>query len=266
MNQKKDNMTIENLTPERRDYILKKLSVLGSVKVKDVSAKFNVSEVTVRKDLELLEKKNLLLRVRGGAIQLNYNPIEEDAPITVKQQKNYLEKQLIGKAAVSLIKENDTIILDSGTTTLEIAKNLHKFKNLSIITNALNIAMVLNEYKRFQVIIPGGYLREKSVSLVGPIPESFLKNFYCDKLFLGIDSFNLERGVSTPNLEEASMNQMMISIAKEVIAVFDSSKFNRGSFAFIAPVNKINTIITDSGIDPKMKDELERLGIKVIIA
>ena len=150
-------MTIENLTPERRDYILKKLSVLGSVKVKDVSAKFNVSEVTVRKDLELLEKKNLLLRVRGGAIQLNYNPIEEDAPITVKQQKNYLEKQLIGKAAVSLIKENDTIILDSGTTTLEIAKNLHKFKNLSIITNALNIAMVLNEYKRFQVIIPGGY-------------------------------------------------------------------------------------------------------------
>ncbi|MGQ1889224.1 transcriptional repressor AgaR [Thermophagus sp. OGC60D27] len=259
-------MITENLTPERRNYILKQISDTGSIKVKEVSSKFNVSEVTVRKDLEVLEKKNLLLRVRGGAIKLNYTPAEEDSPITEKQQKNYREKQLIGKAAVSLIKENDTIILDSGTTTLEIAKNLQKFNKLSIITNALNIAMVLNEYKRFQVIIPGGYLREKSASLVGPIAESFLKNFYCDKLFLGIDSFNLERGVSTPNLEEASMNQMMISIAKEVIAVFDSSKFNRGSFAFIAPVNKINTVITDAGVDPHTKEELERLGVKVIIA
>jgi len=254
------------MTPERRDYILQELKKHGSIRVKDVSDRFNVSEVTIRKDLELFEKKNLLLRVRGGAIRLNYSYMGDDNSITEKQQKNYKEKQLIGRAAASLINENDTIILDSGTTTLEIAKNLQKFQNLSIITNALNIAIVLNEYKRFPVIIPGGYLREKSMSLVGPIAESFLKNFYCDKLFLGIDSFNLERGVSTPNLEEASMNQTMISISKEVIAVFDSSKFNSRSFASIAPITKINTIITDSGIDPKMKIELERLGIKVIIA
>ena len=192
--------------------------------------------------------------------------MNDDNSITEKQQKNYKEKQLIGKAAAALINENDTIILDSGTTTLEIAKNLQKFQNLSIITNALNIAIVLNDYKRFSVIIPGGYLREKSLSLVGPIAESFLKNFYCDKLFLGIDSFNLEGGVSTPDLEEASMNQTMISVSKEVIAVFDSSKFNRRGFATIAPITRISTVITDAGIDPKMKMDLERLDIKVIIA
>ena len=255
-----------NMTPERRDYILQELKKHGSIKVKDVSDRFNVSEVTIRKDLELFEKKNLLLRVRGGAIRSNNSYMGDDNSIVEKQQKNHKEKQLIGRLAASLINENDTIILDSGTTTLEIAKNLQRFQNLSIITNALNIAIVLNEYKRFTVIIPGGYLREKSMSLVGPIAESFLQNFYCDKLFLGIDSFNLERGVSTPDLEEASMNQTMISVSKEVIAVFDSSKFNRRSFATIAPITKINTVITDSGIDPKMKIDLERLEIKVIIA
>jgi DeoR family transcriptional regulator of aga operon len=258
-------MTRVSSTPERRDYILQELKKNGTVNVKEVNERFKVSEVTIRKDLEILEKKNLLLRVRGGAIRLSYNFIGDDHSISEKQKINHKEKQLIGKAAAALINENDTIILDSGTTTLEVAKNLHKFQNLSIITNALNIAIVLNEYKRFRVIIPGGYLREKSMSLIGPIPESFLKNFYCDKLFLGIDSFNLEKGVSTPILEEASMNQTMISISKEVIAVFDSSKFEKRSFATIAPVTSIHTIVTDSGIDSKIQFELERLGIKVII-
>jgi DeoR/GlpR family transcriptional regulator of sugar metabolism len=258
-------MSKESSTPERRDYILQELMKKGTIRVKDVSNRFGVSEVTIRKDLELLEMKNLLLRVRSGAIRLNHNYIGDDFSINEKQQKNFKEKQLIGKVAATLINENDTIIFDSGTTTLEVAKNLTKFQNLSIITNALNIAIILNEYKRFPVIIPGGYLREKSMSLVGPFAEEFLKKFYCDKLFLGIDSFNFERGVSTPNMEEASMNQTMISISKEVIAVFDSSKFDKHSFATIAPVTKINTIVTDSGIDPKINAELERIGIKVII-
>jgi len=255
-----------SLTPERRDYILQEIRKQGNIKVKEISNRFKVSEVTIRKDLKLLEMKNLLLRVRGGAISLKYNHISEDDPISEKQQKNYREKQLIGKKAASLINENDTIILDSGTTTLEVAKNLQKFHNLSIITNALNIALILNEYKKFPVIMPGGYLREKSMSLVGPIAESFLKNFYCDKLFLGVDSFNPERGVATLNMEEASMNQTMISVSREVIAVFDSSKFNRDGFAFIAPITRITTIVTDSGIPQKTKTELEQLGIRVIIA
>lgn len=259
-------MAKESLTPERREYILQKLENVGTIKVKDISSKFNVSEVTIRKDLKFLERKNRLLRTRGGAIKLNYSYNGDDSSINEKQFKNFAEKQAVGRSAASLINENDTIILDSGTTTLEIAKNLSRFQNLTIITNALNIAIVLNEYKRFSVVIPGGYLREKSISLVGPIAESFLKNFYCDKLFLGIDSFNLERGVSTPNIEEASMNQTMISVSREVIAVFDSSKFDSRSFATIAPISKINTVVTDKGISDKMKMELERMGIKVIIA
>lgn len=259
-------MSKESSTPERRDYILQQLAKNGTVRVKDVSNRFGVSEVTIRKDFVILEMKNLLLRVRSGAIRLNHNYIGDDYSIKEKQQRNFKEKQLIGKAAAALICENDTIIFDSGTTTLEVSKNLSKFQNLSIITNALNIAIVLNDYNRFPVIIPGGYLREKSMSLVGPSAEEFLKKFYCDKLFLGIDSFSIERGVSTPSMEEASMNQTMISISKEVIAVCDSSKFGTHSFATIAPVNKINILVTDSGIDSKIKAELERIGIKVIIA
>jgi len=262
-------MDIASLTPERREYILKEIKEKGSIKVKDISKRFNVSEVTIRKDLKLLEKKKVLLRVRGGAISLKYNNIEDiekDDSISEKQQKNHKEKQAIGKKAASLISENDTIIFDSGTTTIEVAKNLQKFQNLSVITNALNIAIVLNKYKKFPVIIPGGHLREKSMSLVGPRAELFLKNFYCDKLFLGVDSFSIERGVSTLDLEEASMNQTMISASKEVIAVFDSSKLNRNSFAFIVPTSKITTIVTDSNIPSEMKAELEHMGIQVIIA
>jgi DeoR family transcriptional regulator of aga operon len=256
----------EKSTLKRRDYILQVLKTGDTVQVVDVSKRFSVSEVTVRKDLEQLEKKNLLLKVRGGAIRLPYKPAPDDLAIRDKQQKNLAEKQRIGKAAAALILPGDTIILDSGTTTSEIAKNLNPIENLSIITNALNIASLLVENNKFSVIVPGGFLRHKSSSLVGPSAEAFLNNFYCDKLFLGVDSFNLEKGVSTPDIDEASMNRAMINSAREVIAVFDSSKFEKRSFALIAPVTSINTIVTDDGIPKDIKEKLEKLGIKVIIA
>ena len=116
------------------------------------------------------------------------------------------------------------------------------------------------------VILLGGHLRETSQSTVGPLAESNLKVFYCDKLFLGVDSFNLECGLSTPNLEEANINQSMFSMAKEIIAVFDSSKFNKRSFVFIAPVNKINTVVTDSGIPSNVRMQLKSMGIGLHIA
>ncbi|HPE86867.1 MAG TPA: transcriptional repressor AgaR [Bacteroidales bacterium] len=255
-----------NSALDRRTYILEKLRVNKNITVNELIKKFQVSAVTIRKDLDQLERKNQLLKVRGGAIHISNTNIGEDMDLGVKQEKNKTEKQNIGKIAVTLIQENDTIILDSGTTTMEIAKRLEKFQNITIITNALNIAQYLAGYKRFNVIIPGGYLRNKSLSMVGSMAESCLRNFFVDKLFLGIDSFDPEKGVSTPNMEEASINQTMISIAREVIAVFDSSKFHRQSFAHIAPLSKINTIITDSGISREMVEQLESRNIKVIIA
>lgn len=253
-------------TKERRAEMLRKLNSGVKLVVSDLSKEFGVSEVTIRKDLSELQKRNLLTRVRGGAMRLPNVSLGEELKISDKQLYYYKQKQVIGKLAATLIKEDDTIILDSGTTTMEIAKNLHSFRNLTIITNALNIAVELTKYNKFNVILLGGHLRASSFSTVGPIAEASLKVFYCDKLFLGVDSINIERGVSTPNIEEANINQTMISMSKEIIAVFDSSKFNKKSFAFIANINQLNAIVTDEGIQPGMKRELAERNVKVHIA
>lgn len=253
-------------TKERRAMILQELGKRPEVTVNQLSVMFKVSEVTIRKDLNELKRRNLLTRIRGGALRLPETNLGADMAIKEKQLFHYREKRAIGKLAASLINENETILLDSGTTTLEIARNLHNFKNLTIVTNAINIAVELSNYNRFTVILLGGHLRESSLSTVGPLAESTLKIFYCDKLFLGVDSFNLEKGVSTPNIEEANINQTMMSMSKETIAVFDSSKFNKRSFTFIAPVDKINTVVTDEGIPMDVKIQLKKMHINVQIA
>ncbi len=140
------------------------------------------------------------------------------------------------------------------------------FTNLTIITNALNIAISLAEMKNVNVIIPGGILRRNSLSLVGATAEETVQNYFCDKLFLAVDGFNLTHGLSTPNAEEAYLNRIMIKIAKKVIVVADSSKFSKRSFAVIAPIAKIDIVITDAGISSKDQKELENAGVRVIIA
>jgi DeoR/GlpR family transcriptional regulator of sugar metabolism len=253
-------------TKERRALILQALNESSEVSVTTLSKKLDISEVTIRKDLNELKRRNLLLRVRGGAIRLPEMKLGDDTAIKVKQMFNTKEKRAVGELAATLIKENDTIIIDSGTTTLELAKNLHNFNNLTIITNAINIALELSNYKRFTVILLGGHVRESSTSTVGPIAESTLKLFYCDKLFLGVDSFNIKEGVTTPNIEEANINQTMMAMAKETIAVLDSTKFEKRSFAFIAPVNKIHTVVTDNGIPSEIKSQLKKMDINLFIA
>ena len=235
---------------ERRAQILQLLKSSPKILVSSLSQMFNISEVTIRKDLEELENRNLLIRVRGGAIRLPKLNIAEEQATTEKKRFHYREKRSIGRMAATLIQENETIILDSGSTTMEIAKNLHSFKQLS-------------KYKRFNVILLGGHLRDSSLSTVGPIAENTLKIFYCDKLFLGVDSFNLERGVSTPNIEEANINQTMITMVKETIAVLDSSKVNKKSFAFIAPVSKLSAIVTDNNMPLDIKTQIKKMGVKL---
>ncbi|MCI2082969.1 MAG: DeoR/GlpR family DNA-binding transcription regulator [Bacteroidales bacterium] len=251
---------------ERRSKILNILRDKRKITVAEMASLFQVSEVSIRNDLQFLEEKELLLRVKGGAVNINTANESEDIAITKKQQSHSDEKRIIGKVASEFIKEGETIIIDSGTTTLEVAKNLEKFNNLTIITNGINVAEQLAQYDRFSVIVLGGYMRSVSLSTVGMTAESTLRNFFVDKLFLGVDSFNLEKGLSTPNAEEASLNRAMIDCAKEVIAVFDSSKLEKRSFAFIAAMDKINVIITDNGISEEYREKIEHAGINLIIA
>jgi DeoR family transcriptional regulator of aga operon len=253
-------------TVSRRIKILEALKLHGQVSIKDLIEGLGVTGVTIRNDLAQLEKKKVLIRARGGAIQINHHDMFEDYPISHKQKKHHLEKIEIGKKAAELVEEYNTIIIDSGSTTYELAKNLKNFNNLTVITNALNIAVLLAEYNNINVIVPGGMLRKNSLSLVGILAEKIFKDYFCDKFFLGVDGFDIDFGVSTPNPEEAHLNQLMIGISKEVIVVADSSKFQKRGFAFIAPINKINTVVTDSGITSENRTRLENLGIKVIIA
>jgi DeoR family transcriptional regulator, aga operon transcriptional repressor len=249
-------------TISRRVKILELLSTEGQVSVNELSKKFDVSEVTIRNDLSHLEKKGLLIKTRGGGLKTQRVGIDQQ--LNDKAKINSREKLSIGKRAAELINDNDIIIIDSGTTTVEIAKNIGRVNNLTVITNALNIAsqLIRDEIK---VILLGGILRTSSLSLIGPIGENSIKNFYCDKCFLGVDGIDSQSGIYTPNLEEAHLNRMMIDASKEIIIVTDSSKFKRKSFAHIAPISKVNIVITDSKIPEDELKNLHGMGIKVII-
>ena len=248
----------------RRSAILQLLKQNSNISVTELSKKFGVSEVTIRKDLNLLKERNLLVRTRGGAILHETRKDDNDTSIRFKKLANFREKKAIGRAAANLIKEGDTIIIDSGTTALQVACNLHRFRNLTIITNALNVAQEVLAYKRFNVILLGGNIRNASESVVGALAESNLKMFYCDKLFLGVDSFSIDNGLSTPNVEEANINQIMISRSREVIAVFDSSKVNKRALAFITTLDKIDRIVTDEGMDKSTRSHLKAMDVDVI--
>lgn len=252
-------------TVERRKKILNMLDKNGQVFVHELSEAFNVSEVTIRNDLELFESKRLLIRSRGGAMKFD-NSVGMDFQLSDKDKIHYAEKIRIGKKAAALVNSGETIILDSGTTTMEIAKNLNPEDSINVITNAFNIANQLINSQNINIIVPGGTLRKNSHSLVGPLAEKSIRNFYVDKVFLGVDGFDTSQGAFTPNIEEASLNQIMIEISKEVILVADSSKFKRRSLAFICPVTKIDVVVTDEQISREDQNRLADLGVKVIIA
>ncbi len=255
----------QRFTVSRRKKILERIQETGEVMVTGLSKEFDVSEVTIRNDLEHLERKNLLIRARGGAIHSD-NHVGIDQRLTDKNKLHMAEKAAIGKKAASLIHDGETIIIDSGSTTAEIVKHLGEVRQLNVITNALNIANLLTAHSSINVIIPGGYLRQNSMSLVGPLAEKNLLGFYVDKLFLSTDGFDTHQGIYTPNIDEAHLNGLMISIAKEVILVTDSSKFKRKSLAFICTIDKIKTVVTDAGIPADDKKRLEEAGVEVLIA
>ncbi len=248
---------------ERRALILQMLEQKPEVQVTEISRETGISEVTIRKDLTILQSRHLLLRTRGGAMRKPVENQNQEKAIDIKRMFNFKEKERIGEEAAKMIKDGDYVMFDSGTTTLEVARNLDRFQNLHIITNAMNIATELMKYKRFDVVMIGGNVRSNSQSTVGPLALSVMRNFSRYKLFLGVDSFSIEEGISTHNMEEALLNQMMIQQADKVIAVFDSSKFNKRSYVHVADTRQLNCIITDRAIPTGMTAKLKSLGVEV---
>jgi DeoR family transcriptional regulator of aga operon len=254
---------VNNSTVERRSHILEILEKNGQVDVGSLSKKFNVSEVTIRKDLRYFEKKNILMRSRGGAFKQSV--VGEDMSIFERRKQNIHLKRKIGMAAVNLIGNGETILFDSGTTIMEVVKCIPKRSEITIITNAIDIAYRLADYPKVKVIVPGGILRRNSLSLVGEQAANTLRDFYCDKCFIGADGIDIEKGLLTTNIEEAHLMRVNIKNAKKVIALVDSSKFHSKGIMTVAGLNEIDMIITDRGIPEGIRKQLNALKIEVII-
>lgn len=252
-----------NPTALRRNQIKELISYAGRVKVDILSSRFDVSEVTIRGDLRHLEEQGFILRSYGGA-QIR-EPVGTDTSFSQKRKLHADEKRRIGAAAASLIHDGEAVILDSGTTTSEIVKFLDDKKNLTIMTNAVNIATDLAGKANSNVMLTGGTLREKSFSLVGVQAERMLKEYHFDKVFLGVDGFDIETGLTTPNPYEAQINRVMAECAKEVIIVTDSSKFGRKSLVSIIGLDGIDRVITDSNIPQIYLKHLKERNIGVIL-
>lgn len=249
-------------TVERRNKIIQKIESEGSVRVDELSDEFDVSSVTIRNDLDFFEEKGLIHRTYGGA--LLRNNVYNDPSIEEKKKINIEEKKRIAEYAVDLIKDGESIILDSGSTTREIALRLNDKRNLTIMTNAINIALELAGSTNMEIMLTGGVLRDKTYSLVGPEAERTMQNYYFDKLFLGVDGMDFEHGLTTSHPLEAQLNRIMVERSNNVIAVTDSSKFNRHSFSYICDLNQINTLVTDKNISPDFEDKLKKRDIMVI--
>lgn len=256
-------MQVNNSTLKRRANILDQLEKMGEVYVQELSKNFNISEVTIRNDLLLLEKKGLLIKTRGGAIKKKSSNF--DLELNQKLKKNFKEKQKIGLKAIEFVKNGDTIVLDSGSTTLAIAKNLKKFKNIKVITNSLPITEEIADFKGVEVILLGGILRKEMRSLVGPTTENNLKDYNCDIAFIGVDGIDVNYGISTPIMYEAVLSKIMIDIAKKSVIVCDSSKFKKRSFAKISDLSSVDVLITDKEIPADDKSSLEQMNIELVL-
>jgi len=251
------------LNEERRRAILEILNRNGRVLVTEMAHQFSTSQVTIRKDLELLHAHGLVHRTHGGALPSREGALE-DPTLREKEKLQREEKLRIAASALRLVKEGQVVILDSGTTTTGIARALRNFHKVTIITNAVNIAAELSGAP-VEVILTGGMLRKNSFSLVGPIAEETLRRLNADILFLGVDGFDVHYGLSTPNLLEAKVNRVMVEVAKRTVAVCDSSKFGRRSLSLIIPPTALQEVITDRGIPKSDLRALKKLGIGVTL-
>lgn len=253
------------LVEERRRKITELVSSQDRVTVEELARSFSVSPVTVRSDLDALAGSGVLVRSHGGALKRVLDA--EDMPIDVKETLHHEEKVRIGRVAAQMIRAGETVMLDSGTTTAEVARQIKRLKldSLTVITNALNIAMEFANLPSVRVIMIGGILRGMSYSLVGPYAEQTLRSLHADLLFLGVDGLDPEIGLMTPDPLEAQLCATMIEVSRKVVVVADSSKFERRSLSVIAKLDVVDKVITDSGVAPSWAAALRARSVEVEI-
>ena len=252
------------LAEERRRKIIGELRKRDAIRTSELSALFSVSEITIRNDLDTLAKRQLLVRTHGGAVTQEGVAVEPSH--REKELLNIEEKRKIGRQAASLVKENSTIFLSTGTTVMQMIPHLHARQYLTVLTNSLNNGLEISKIPGISVSIIGGNLRRVSYAMVGPDAERYFENIYVDQLFLGVNGISITQGLTTPTVLEAQICRLTMEVARETIVLADYSKFDKIAHAKIADIKGVNCVVTDSLTDEKTIELMEDLGIKVIVA
>jgi len=252
------------LPNQRREKIFELIREDGQAKVTDLSRIFKVTEVTIRQDLERLEKEGLIIKEHGGAYLKNIDMNVRN--LQLQKQENMSQKMAIARKALEYIHNGDTIILDSGTTTTEIAKIISGYNNLTVITNALNIALILGAQAGINVIVTGGEFKAPTLSLTGQKAADFFQNLHVDRLFLATAGIALKTGLTYPGISDICVKRAMIESADETFLVADSTKIGKNSFASLGALSLIHCLITDSSITQEDIEWLNTNEIPFIIA
>lgn len=259
-------MIIRRDTSNRRERIVSLLREQGSVQIPALAELFRVSTQTLRKDLNFLDEKGICTRSSGGAILRRGALSPTEQAIDVKRSLYADEKMRIGKTAAALIENDESVLLDSGTTTLQVARHIAPAAALVVVTNDVGIMNELVTREGVQLVFLGGTLRRKNLSFYGTQTERTLQDMHVDKLFLAADGFDIEKGITTHFEPEALLNRLMCRAASEIIVVADSSKFGRICLHKILEPAGITKLVTDAGIPAPAREALTRAGVEVVIA
>ena len=250
---------------ERRKKILSLLSENRDLRIDDLSSYFNVSGMTIRRDLEKLEDSNMIQRNQAGT-QTVFNTMISQLSFMEKQKRNTLEKIAIAKAAAEVIKDGDVIAICPGSTTSYLVQYLNGFKNITIVSNAANILLSLSKDNLFNVIVIGGILKMNSFALVGSLAMECISKLHINRLFMGASGISFEKGITTYDMEEAPVYKKLISISDQVIVMSDSTKMNHSSLSTVADLEEIDLLITDRNLSEEDRNKLRNKNIQFRIA
>jgi DeoR family transcriptional regulator, aga operon transcriptional repressor len=256
----------------RWNALLELLAGRGRVSVEEAADRLAVSQATIRRDFDQLARQQMITRTRGGAVA---NGVSYDLPLRYKSAKHSAEKQRIGEAAARLVLPGTVVGLNGGTTMTEVARALAVRPDLNgggdgaqltVVTNALNIANELLVRSRMKIVVAGGVVRPQSYELVGPLGGALLKEVTLDVALLGVDALDVELGAAAHHEGEAAMNSLMVARAKRVVVIADSSKLGGHAFARICPIARVETLVTDSGAPEPVVAAFRAAGVQVVCA
>lgn len=251
------------LMSERREQLVVWIAQHRFASISQLAEQFQVSEMTIRRDLDSLHQKGLIRRVHGGA---EISQVAKEPLFFVRRNLHAAEKRAIARTALTYVQSGMTVAFSSGTTTWAVARALEGFRNLTFVTNSTNVADALYQGGWDNIILTGGNYRAPSDALVGAIAEHTAHGLFSDLLFLGVHALDLEAGLSTPNVAEAAVDRALIEHTDKVVVVADHSKFGIRALCQIAPLSQVHAVITDDGSDPVILDDLRARGIDVRVA